>query len=81
MEDYIEILLNEMGERWSEYLSREYYFQKDQEDRAMEALLETLTEEQRTLFLRYEEHRNAAGVFYNSCMTRQAFLLAREIFR
>lgn len=81
MEDYIDILFRELEEQWSDLLGGEYFLQKAREDYAEQALLDTLTEEQQKLFLIYEEQRNAASVFRESGMTRQAFLLAREIFR
>ena len=81
MEDYIEILINELEEQWSGLLGREYFLQKARADRVAEVFLDTLTEKQHALFLVYEEQRNAAEAFRESCMTRQAFLLAREIFR
>lgn len=81
MEDYIEILLNELEEQWSALLGEEYFLQKARENRAERALMDTLTEEQNELFLVCGEQRNIAAVFRESHMTRQAFLLAREIFR
>lgn len=81
MEDYISILLRELEDQWLECLGREYFLQKAQKDRAAKALLDTLTEEQRALFLVYEEQRNTAEVLREEGINRQVFLLAREIFR
>ena len=46
-----------------------------------EALRNTLSPEQRRLFLRYEEAHNALASVSEEIFARQAFLLAREIFR
>ncbi|MGI5987396.1 MAG: hypothetical protein ACOX7M_04580 [Dysosmobacter sp.] len=48
---------------------------------AAEALTASLTGEQRALFLAFEESRNASAAAYQEALARQAFLLAREIFR
>lgn len=81
MEDYINILLRELEEQWCDLLGGKYYLQKARADRAAEAFLDTLTAGQHKLFLIYGEERNAAAAVRESCMTRQVFLLAREIFR
>ena len=81
MEDYIEILLNELEEQWAALLGEEYFLQKARENHVTKEFLDTLTAEQNELFLIYEEQRNTSTILWESHMTRQAFLLAREIFR
>lgn len=81
MENYIEILIGELGEHWTDILTGEYFLEKTREDHAEAALMKTLTKTQRDLFMIYEEHRNAAASLRESAMARQAFLMAREIFR
>ncbi len=81
MEDYIDILLTSFGEQWTDFLSGDYFLAKARLDNAEEALQKTLSESQIKLFLSYEEHRNAVAVYREACMTRQAFLLAKEIYR
>ena len=51
------------------------------EEAAAEALLRTLNEDQKALFLTYENARSESAVIAGDDYARQAFLLAREIFR
>ena len=69
--DYIKILLEALEEQISPSLGEPYY----------QALRETLSETQHKLFLAYEEHGNARSSIYQEILSRQAFLLAREIYR
>lgn len=80
MEDYIDILLNEMEEHWADFLDGTYFLQRNREIHAERALRETLSKAQSELFLSYEEQRNAAEVLRERAITRRAFLLAREIY-
>ena len=52
-----------------------------QEAQAADALCDTLSPEQRKLFLAYEAARNACASASEDAYARQAFLLAREIYR
>ena len=52
-----------------------------QEEDAFTALSRTFTEEQKKLFLVYEDARNACAGASEDAYARQAFLLAKEIFR
>ena len=70
MDDYITVLLDEMEEHWSEFMNGPYFLEEARKKQAARALMDALTEAQTELFLAYEE-----------VMTRQAFLLAREMFR
>lgn len=81
MEDYIDILLNEMEEHWADFLGGAYFLQKARRDHAEQALLDSLSEAQTDLFLSYEEQQNAAVLLREEAMTRRAFLLAKEIYR
>ena len=81
MEDYINILLETLEERDREYLGWEYYIQSKRAMEAMETLDKTFSREQRELFQDYEEKQNAADDMRGRALTRQIFLLAREIYR
>lgn len=84
MEDYITILLEALEECDREYLGGAYFAQSAQAMEAMEAmetLEKTFSHEQKALFQDYEEKQNAADDTRGRALTRQAFLLAREIYR
>ena len=81
MRDYIDVLLNELEEQWVTFLDGEYFLQKARSDHAEKALQETFSESQAELFIAYEEQHNAMAVIYEAAMARQAFLLAKEIYR
>ena len=81
MQDYIDVLLCHLAERRQNALSGEYFSLQAREQQALNALLDSLTAGQRKLFLAYEEARNAAEGASEDAFARQAFLLAREIFR
>lgn len=81
MEDYIDVLLRDICEERLTSVSPEYYTRFEQSKRALNALMEALTEQQWKLFLAYEETRNAAASISEDAYARRAFLLAREIFR
>lgn len=81
MEDYIEILLEALEEHDREYLGWDYFAQSDWAMEAMETLNQTLSHEQRELFRDYEEKQNAADSTGRMAFARQAFLLAKEIYR
>lgn len=81
MEDYITVLLEALEEHDREYLRWEYYIQLERAMEAMEALNKTFSPEQKKLFQDYEEQQNAADDTRGKAITRQIFLLAREIYR
>ena len=81
MDDYIAVLLNEMEEHWSEFMNGSYFLEEARKKQAARALMDALTEAQTELFLAYEERQSALAVLREEVMTRQAFLLAREMFR
>ncbi len=81
MEDYINILLESLGEHDREYLGWEYFTQTERAFEAMEALEKTLSDEQKRLFEDYDEKRTAAADTRETALIRQAFLLAKEIYR
>ena len=81
MEDYITILLEALEECDREYLAGEYFAQSAQAMEAMETLERTFSQEQKELFQDYEEKQNAADDTRGRALTRQAFLLAKEIYR
>ena len=81
MEDYITILLEALEERDREYLGWEYYAQTERAMEAMEVLHETFSCEQRKLFRDYEEKQTALDAAGRMALARQAFLLAKEIYR
>ena len=59
----------------------EYYIQSERAMEAMETLDKTFSREQRELFQDYEEKQNAADDMRGRALTRQIFLLAKEIYR
>lgn len=81
MENYIEILVEALEEHDREYLGWEYYAQTEQAMEAMETLEKTFSREQRELFQDYEEKQNAADDMRGRALTRQIFLLAKNIYR
>ena len=81
MEDYIQILLDYLTERREASLGWNHRLQSDRVLQAMEALEETLTDSQKKLFAAYEDTRDEADAAGEMALARQAFLLAREIYR
>ena len=79
--DYIAILIDHLNEQRLSCAGKEYFLSRKREGMALEALSATLNEEQHTLLLRYEAEKNAAASVSEEILARQAFLLAREIFR
>ena len=82
MEDFITVLLDDLSEhRTLSNASGEYIRRLQDEETAYRALSATLTQEQKKLFLAYDDARNAAASLSESEFARTAFLLAREIYR
>lgn len=81
MDDYITVLLHDLEDHASAFLPSAYYMAIHREAAAAEVLAAALTEEQRALFDAFEEQRNASAAAYQEALARQAFLLAREIYR
>ena len=81
MDDDITVLLHDLEDRAQDFLPGDYHTAIRREAAAAEALTASLTGEQRALFLAFEESRNASAAAYQEALARQAFLLAREIFR
>ena len=81
MEDYIDVLLEYLSGQRLSFLGHEYVLCQEQETLASQALFRTFTEEQQKLFLAYEDARNACASVSEDAFARQAFLLAREIYR
>ena len=81
MQDYIDILLSHLSSARQSSLPGESVPLQVQEQQALNALLDSLTAGQRKLFLAYEEARNAAEGASEDAFARQAFLLAREVYR
>ncbi len=79
--DYIDILLSHLSEQRLSYANSEYFIHQKREQLAFKALADTLNDQQHELLLRYDEERNASASVSESLLARQAFLLAREIFR
>ena len=80
MDDYITVLLHDLEDWAQDFLPGDYHGAICREAAAAEALTASLTGEQRALFLAFEESRNASAA-YQEALARQAFLLAREIYR
>ena len=81
MQDYIDVLLCHLSSARQSSLPGEYFPLQVREQQALNALLDSLTADQRKLFLAYEEARNAAASVSEDAFSRQAFLLAREVYR
>ena len=81
MQDYIDILLSHLSSARQNALPAESFPLQVREQQALNALLDSLTAGQRKLFLAYEEARNAAEGASEDAFARQAFLLAREVYR
>lgn len=81
MENYIDILLEALEEHDREYLGWEYFVQSEQAMEALETLNKTLSHEQRKLFEDYEDKQTALEATGRMALARQAFLLAKEIYR
>lgn len=81
MKGYIHILLEALEEHDREYLGWEDFLRSERAAEAAEALDQTFSDEQRGLFQEYEDRRAAAENGYRTALARQAFLLAREIYR
>ena len=81
MQDYIDILLSHLSSARQNALPGEYFPLQAREYQTMDALTASFTAGQRKLFLAYEEARNAAEGASEDAFARQAFLLAREVYR
>ena len=81
MQDYIDVLLCHLADARQNALPGEYFPLQIQKQQTLNALLDSLTAGQRKLFLAYEEARNAAEGASEDAFARQAFLLAREVYR
>lgn len=80
MEDYIDALLQFTAEQRMDAQSGRYLSALAREEAAAEALLRTLSKEQKTLFRAYENARSDSAMIAGDDYARAAFLLAREIF-
>ena len=81
MQDYIDVLLCHLADTRQNALPGEYFPLQAREYQTLDALTASFTADQRKLFLAYEEARNAAEGASEDAFARQAFLLAREVFR
>ena len=81
MRDYVDLLVHVLVEQEGRDSAEPVLSRKSQQIYAERALLETLSGPQTKLFLAYEEAQNAASSLYAACLARQAFLLAKEIYR
>lgn len=76
MNDYIDVLLEALSSERPAFSIEAF-----REHQALDALMATLSEEQRKLFLSYEAAHNEAADRSADAFARSAFTLAREIFR
>ena len=81
MRDYIDLLVHVLLEQESCDSAGSFSAQTPQQIYAERAFRETLSGPQTKLFLAYEEAQNAASSLYAACLARQAFLLAKELYR
>lgn len=80
MKDYIDVLIDDLETRIFQ-LTPEYSRQVEREAEAEKALMASLDDAQRDLYMTCEEARNKANDLYETGMFRQIFLLAREVYR
>ena len=73
MSDYIDILLSALEEELYSHLGKDYFLASQREDQAADALRATLSA--------YESARNDTAGAYQDAYARQAFLLARAVYR
>ena len=81
MQDYIDILLTAVEGNLFSHLGKDYFLSLRQEEAAWNSLRATLSEEQAALLDAYQDIRNSTAIAYGDAYARQAFLLAREIYR
>ena len=81
MDDYITVLLESLDDLRPVSADGKCERLLTAEEAAATALRETLSPEQSRLFLAYEDACMAAATASADAFARQAFLLAREIFR
>ena len=83
MDDYLAALYQYLTEELlpSARSSPDYFIRCRQEEAALDALLDTLSPEQRDLYLRYEEFRNDLSVIEAEQLFRETFRLTRELYR
>ena len=79
--DYIAILIDHLNEQRLSYANSEYLIHQKREQLAFKTLAAALGDQQHELLLRYDEEKNAAASVSENILARQAFLLARKIFR
>lgn len=79
MRDYIDILLDALREQLPRH-DAAWLLWQERETKAVEALMASLDDAQKDLYLACEDARNKADDLYESGMFRQIFLLAREIY-
>lgn len=77
MDNYIDVLLEALCRDRASAFSREAF----REHQALDALMATLSDEQRELFLAYEAAHNETASISEDAYARSAFELARKIFR
>ena len=80
MKDYIDILIESIQEQTS-FLGSDYYIQQAREYQAHDALIASLDSAQQHLYEIFEENRFKTDCIYENALLRQAFLLAREVYR
>ena len=81
MQDYIDVLLCHLADTRQNALPGEYFPLQAREYQTLAALTAPFTADHRKQFLAYEEARNAAASVREDAFARQAFLLAREVYR
>ena len=81
MEDYIDVLLQYVVAQRLHTVVCESPAHIAQEENTLSALTSTFTDEQRRLFRAYDTARSIRESDSEDAYARQAFLLARDIFR
>ena len=79
--DYITVLLHDLEDRAQDFLPGDYHTAIRREAAAAGAQTASPTREQRALLLAVVGNPNARAAANQEALARQAFLLAREIFR
>ena len=81
MDDYITVLLEILEEEMYTHLGDDYFLPLHSSGEALDALSATFTPRQQELFRAYEDAWSDLESAYQDALARQAFLLARAIFR
>ena len=81
MDDYITVLLEALEDEMYAHLGDDYFLPLRRSGEVLDELSASFTPRQRELFRAYEDAWSDLESAYQDALARQAFLLARAIFR